>query len=77
MDEVDGLATEMIDFFGAEVERYTGYRGNRNTALNAPASVNIPLGFTVGALPSGRRAMEPLSDGVSPAPGRILKDRQL
>jgi formate C-acetyltransferase len=70
VDEVDALAVEVLDAFGAKVEEYRGFRGNRNMGLNAPASVNIPLGFTVGALPSGRRAAEPLADGVSPAPGR-------
>ncbi len=70
VDEVDTLAVEVLDAFGAKVEEYRGFRGNHNMGLNAPASVNVPLGFTVGALPSGRRAAEPLSDGVSPAPGR-------
>jgi len=52
-----------------EVERYKTVYGGRNYCIQNPMSSYVPLGLVVGALPSGRLATEPLSDGVSPTVG--------
>lgn len=69
VDYVDLLAVELLDYGANIAWSLRTIYGNRNTPVNAPASANVPFGFPVGALPSGRKASEPLADGCSPAPG--------
>ncbi|MBF8304263.1 MAG: PflD [Dehalococcoidia bacterium] len=69
VDYVDELAVEILDYGANLVWSLRSIYGNKNTPVNAPASANVPFGFPVGALPSGRKALEPLADGCSPAPG--------
>ena len=38
-----------------------------------PVTANVPLGKAVGALPSGRKAWQPLAEGVSPMQGTDTK----
>jgi len=47
--------------------------GGRKFPVLVPMSSYVPAGLGVGALPSGRLAGEPLSDGVSPTRGSDVK----
>ena len=66
--EVDNIAADMFAFIAAETESYHGKYG-RMMAGMLPVTAHVPLGFSVGALPSGRKAWTSLTDGISPTGG--------
>lgn len=70
IDEVDMLAREGALIYCREVERYTCARGGVFHPGLYPVSANVPMGKVCGATPDGRRAGEPLAEGVSPVSGR-------
>jgi len=63
---VDSIARMVADLCHEEAAKYMSNRGVRFTTAMFPISAYVPLGKVVGALPSGRKAGMPLSDGVSP-----------
>ncbi|MEY8764289.1 MULTISPECIES: glycyl radical protein [Clostridium] len=69
IDEVDELARQGARIYCKEVEKYTNPRGGKFQAGLYPASINVFMGTHVGATPDGRKAREPLADGVSPVRG--------
>jgi formate C-acetyltransferase len=69
IDEVDTLAREGALIYCREVEKYTNPRGGQFQAGLYPASINVLMGSHVSATPDGRKAGEPLADGVSPVRG--------
>lgn len=71
--EVDEIATEMCDFMTDEVRKYRGILGGRCQAMTSAVSTHVAHGSYVGALPSGRKARQPLSDGLSPMPGTDIQ----
>ena len=66
--EVDELATEMFQFIADEVRQYNGRHGQMTCGI-LPVTAEVSLGAVVGALPSGRKAWKPLTDGISPTGG--------
>lgn len=75
----DDLAAELFTFIADEIEKYSSKFGRMTPGI-LPVSGNTPFGLEVGALPSGRNAWKPLTDGVSPSggtdfngPGSVLK----
>lgn len=66
--EVDSIASDMFAYIAAETESYHGKYG-RMMAGMLPVTAHVPLGFAVGALPSGRKAWTTLTDGISPTGG--------
>ena len=66
--EIDGIATEIIQFIAEEIGKYRGKHGKMLCGI-LPVTAHIPGGLLVGALPSGRKACVPLSDGLSPMQG--------
>ena len=70
-DYVDTIVQEVIDHIVDIVQRYEGFMGTKYAAAALTATLNIPFGKIVGALPDGRKAYEPLADGgISPHYGR-------
>lgn len=70
-DYVDSVANEVLIHFSNEVAKYKSIAGAITTAAAMAVTANVPLGSIVGALPDGRRAGEPLSEGgISPYQGR-------
>ncbi len=65
---VDDIAADMFAFIAAETEQYHGKYG-RMMAGMLPVTAHVPLGMSVGALPSGRKAWTTLTDGISPTGG--------
>jgi formate C-acetyltransferase len=70
-DYVDALTVRAVDLAYAESQRY---KDPRNIALKTSiwpsyftVTAHVQFGETVGATPDGRRAREPLNDGISPA----------
>lgn len=68
IEEVDEIATEIIQFIAEEIGKYRGKHGKMLCGI-LPVTAHIPGGLLVGALPSGRKACVPLSDGLSPMQG--------
>ena len=70
-DYVDSIAAEIQSFWAIEISQYCREANgiSRFTDNWNSTAANVPLGVVVGALPSGRKAGEPLSDNTSPAHG--------
>lgn len=66
----DLLASEVAEFFAREVEKYRDDLGRKKFKPGLVSGVlHIPGGSMVGALPSGRKAKEPLNVNIQPCPG--------
>ncbi len=66
---VDDIARESMEIFANEFLKCTSDRGNVWQAGIYPVSTHIVNGKRCWATPDGRKAMEPLADGVSPKQG--------
>jgi len=71
-DAVDEQVAWVIHAVAEEAGKYTNVYGGRNCAYHIPWAGFIPVGEATGALPSGRKAGEPLADGISPNMGTDL-----
>jgi formate C-acetyltransferase len=70
-DYVDSIVNEVLIHASNEVAKHKSFAGARPNASAVSVTANIPLGRVIGALPDGRRAGEPLSEGgISPYQGR-------
>jgi formate C-acetyltransferase len=61
----DQFAKWAADVYGDAVNSATGPRGRYAAGLY-PVTTHVLFGMTTGASPDGRRAGEPLADGISP-----------
>jgi pyruvate formate-lyase/glycerol dehydratase family glycyl radical enzyme len=68
-DYVDGIVAWIMDTFSREVIKHENSRGGHLVPYQNPLVWYVRTGRLVGALPSGRKAWEPLSDGISPTRG--------
>ncbi len=66
--KADFCAGEIYDYLVDEIEQYDSPFG-KLTAGMLPVSGNVPIGQSVGALPSGRYAWTPLADGIGATGG--------
>jgi formate C-acetyltransferase len=72
-DYVDHIVNEVLCGLADEVAGYACYAGRKFTVAAGSIRNNIAFGKTVGALPDGRRAGEPLAEGgISPHNGRNI-----
>jgi len=71
-DYVDSIVNEVLRHGSSmAAENKGGVPGALSTVAAAIVTANVPMGQLVGALPDGRRASEPLSEGgISPYQGR-------
>lgn len=65
---VDELVGPILTYVVDEVESYETMNGKITMGM-LPVSGNTPMGLAVGALPSGRRAYTPLTDGIGATGG--------
>ena len=72
-DYADEQVAWVMRVYSDEVLKQKNLRGGHMLSKQIPLSTFIPQGKVVGALPSGRSAGEPLSDGVSPTRGSDIK----
>jgi len=72
-DEADKFARIVAQIYSEEVMKHRNVRGGVFIPGAYPMTTFVPFGRFVGALPSGRKAKEPLSNGVSPASGSERK----
>ena len=70
VQEVDELAKMTALVFCEELDKHRNVRGGRFMAGLYPVSSNVPMGKVCGATADGRKAGEPLADGVSPSAGQ-------
>jgi pyruvate formate-lyase/glycerol dehydratase family glycyl radical enzyme len=75
IDEVDGLAGRVMQDYQREMVKYHHSRYGRGpigggyAGSTSNISANVPLGSKIGATPDGRKAGEPIAEGVSAAHG--------
>ncbi|KZL89040.1 glycyl radical protein [Clostridium magnum] len=69
IEYVDDIAINMANHYYKEVHKYKDINGNSFTTAFMGISNYLPTGKVVGATPCGRKAKEPLSEGVSPFAG--------
>jgi pyruvate formate-lyase/glycerol dehydratase family glycyl radical enzyme len=75
IDEVDGFAVRVMNDYLVEADKYHNTRygrgpiGGSYAGSTSNISANVPLGSSVGATPDGRKAGEPINEGVSPVHG--------
>jgi formate C-acetyltransferase len=72
-DKTDAFAREVGDVYCREVERHKSPRGAQYHPGLYPVSANVPLGRDVAASPDGRKAREPLADGIAPCHDADIK----
>lgn len=74
-DEVDELAVRVMKDYQREMARYRNSRYGRGpigggyAGSTSNISANVPLGSKIGATPDGRKAGEPIAEGVSAVHG--------
>lgn len=68
-DYVDDIAIKMANYYYKEGHKYKDINGNSFNTAFMGISNYLPTGKVVGATPCGRKAKEPLSEGVSPFAG--------
>jgi formate C-acetyltransferase len=68
-DAADEQSAWVQDAYIGEVIRQENTRGGHMLPGQIPLAYYVPVGMGVGALPSGRKAREPLSDGIGPTRG--------
>ena len=79
LDEVDELAVRVFMDYLTEASKYRTTRygrgpiGGTYAGSTSNISANVPLGQSVCATPDGRRAGEPIAEGVSPFRGTDAK----
>lgn len=69
IDYVDDIAIKMANYYYSEGHKYKDINGNNFNTAFMGISNYLPTGKVVGATTCGRRAKEPLSEGVSPFAG--------
>jgi formate C-acetyltransferase len=75
IDEVDAYAVRVMNDYLMEASKYHNTRYGRGpigggyAGSTSNISANVPLGASVGATPDGRKAGEPINEGVSPVHG--------
>ncbi len=69
IDEVDDIAIKMANYYYKEGRKYKDINGNHFNTAFMGISNYLPTGKVIGATPCGRKAKEPLSEGVSPFAG--------
>ncbi len=68
-DQADRLAEILFDRYFEAIDGRPNTRGGTYRINLLPTTVHIFFGELVGALPNGRHAKRPLSDGISPSQG--------
>jgi formate C-acetyltransferase len=68
-DTADAIAEDVFEAYYEAVNGRPNTKGGRYRVNLLPTTVHIYFGHVTGATPDGRRAGEPLSDGISPAQG--------
>ena len=71
-EEADRYATWLVSTFCGILEGFANQEGQRYAANMIPTTTHLPFGEKTAATPDGRRAGQPLSEGISPVQGKDL-----
>jgi len=72
-DKADNIATKVFEVFLNAVDGRTTHRGGIYRINMLPTTSHVYFGSVVGATPDGRKAGQPLSEGISPFQGVDVK----
>ena len=67
-EDVDAFGEWLMHTFAQECHKYRNGLGAKYQPEVTTLTANIPFGAVLGALPNGRKAGVPLTDGISPEP---------
>jgi len=68
-DRADALMVRVFEAYFAAVDGRPNTKGGRYAINLLPTTVHVYFGSVIGATPDGRKAGQPLSEGVSPVQG--------
>ena len=68
-DRADDVLQRVFDAYYAAIDGRPNVRGGHHRVNLLPTTVHVYFGRVTGALPDGRRAWQPLSEGISPVQG--------
>ncbi|UCE96977.1 MAG: glycyl radical protein [Candidatus Bathyarchaeota archaeon] len=68
-DYADNIAKELVDIYFEALDGKPNTRGGKYRINLLPTTVHIYFGKLCGATPDGRKAEQPISEGVSPTQG--------
>lgn len=72
-DYPDALTKEVFELYFNAIDGRPTTKGGHYRVIFLPTTVHVYFGSVVGAMPDGRRATEPLSEGISPVQGSDTK----
>jgi trans-4-hydroxy-L-proline dehydratase len=72
-DYADDLAVKVFEMFFDAVDGRPNARGGKHHILMLPTTSHVYFGSVTGATPDGRKAWQPLSEGISPVQGADIK----
>lgn len=72
-DYADNQAVSIFDIFHDAVNGKPNTRGGHHRINLLPTTCHIYFGSVIGAMPDGRKAKQPLSEGISPVQGADTK----
>ena len=68
-DYADGVMVAVFEAYFDAIDGRKNTKGGSNHINLLPTTVHVYFGSVIGAMPDGRRAWEPLSEGISPVQG--------
>jgi trans-4-hydroxy-L-proline dehydratase len=72
-DYADAYAAKVFDMFFDSVEGRPNTRGGKHHIMMLPTTSHVYFGSVTGATPDGRKAWQPISEGISPVQGADIK----
>jgi formate C-acetyltransferase len=72
-DYADAQAVAVFEMFFDAVEGRPNTRGGKHHIMMLPTTSHVYFGSVTGAMPDGRKAWQPLSEGISPFQGADTK----
>jgi trans-4-hydroxy-L-proline dehydratase len=72
-DYADELAVKVFEMFYHAVDGRPNARGGKHHIMMLPTTSHVYFGSVTGATPDGRKAWQPLSEGISPVQGADIK----
>lgn len=72
-DYADSLAVKVFDSYFTAINGRPNTKGGEHRINLLPTTVHVYFGSVIGALPDGRKAYTPLSEGISPVQGSDKK----
>jgi formate C-acetyltransferase len=72
-DYPDSITKMVFELYFSSIDGRPNTKGGHYRINLLPTTVHIYFGSVVGAMPDGRKAFEPLSEGISPVQGSDIK----